>query len=311
MLHGLVSRSVFSVAHRIVSEDENRGQFHQGRKPDRRTGVIAEDKEGRAVGPDFRDGQPVEDGAHGVLPDAEVEIFSSRIIRLKVTGAFVCEESLVRWSEISRSAHKPGDILRQDVQRLAGGLAPGNTLLVRGKDRQIAIPTSRKFSALHLLDFGSERRILGPIGVEELYPFPARTVAARSDSVLEVLINFGRREELRIFGPSVGALGKLYLVVAQRFAVSFSGVLLMRRAVPDVTIQNDKGGAACLLFEYIQSVLDTLDVVGVANSQNIPAIGQEPCCHVLCEGDLSVPFDRDPVVVIDPTEVVEPQMASQ
>ena len=85
----------------------------------------------------------------------------------------------------------------------------------------------------------------------------------------------------------------------------------MRRAVPDVTIQNDKGGAACLLFEYVQGVLDTLDVVGVANSQNIPAIGQEPCCHVLCEGDLSVPFDRDPVVVIDPAEVVEPQMASQ
>src|SRR5260370_1784091 len=172
MLQGLVSRPVFSVAHRMVSEDENRGQFHQGRKPDRRSGVIAEDKESRDVGPDFRDGQPVEGGAHGVLPDAEVKIFSSRIIRLKVTGAFVCEESLVRWSEISRSAHKPGDILRQDVQRLAGGLAPGNTLLVRGKDGQIAIPTSRKFTALHLLYFRSDSRILGPGYFDQLYPSP-------------------------------------------------------------------------------------------------------------------------------------------
>src|SRR5882724_3639658 len=187
VLHGLVSGSVFSVTHRIVSKHEKRRQLHQGRKPDRRPGVVAEYKEGRAVRPELRDGKSIQDGAHGVLPDAEVEVLPGGIIRLKMTGAFVRQESFVRWPEIGRSAQKPRNILREDVQYLAGGLAPGNTLLVRGKDWQIAIPSGREFAPLHLLDFGSELRILGPVSLEELSPSPACISAARSDSVLEVL----------------------------------------------------------------------------------------------------------------------------
>ena len=107
MLHGLVSRSIFSVTHRIVSEHEDRRQFHQGREPDRRPLVVAEDEERRAVRPDLREGQPVQDGAHRVFADAEVQILPSRAIRLEMAGAFIGQQRLVRWSEVGRSAQEP------------------------------------------------------------------------------------------------------------------------------------------------------------------------------------------------------------
>ena len=44
MLDRLVSRAVFSVAHGVVREHEDGGQFHQRREPDRRPRVVAEDK---------------------------------------------------------------------------------------------------------------------------------------------------------------------------------------------------------------------------------------------------------------------------
>jgi hypothetical protein len=181
VLYRLVSRSVFSITHRIVREHEDGGKFHQGREPDRRPFVIAEDEEGRAVGPELRDGHPIQGRPHGVFPDAEVQVFACAIIRLKMSGAFVGEQRLVRWSEIGRSAQKPRDILREDVQRLGGRLAPGDTLLVRRKDGQIAIPSGRKFTPLDLFDFRSQLGILGAVCFEKLRPFAPRAPASLSD----------------------------------------------------------------------------------------------------------------------------------
>jgi len=43
-----------------------------------------------------------------------------------------------------------------------------------------------------------------------------------------VLIDALGHEELRVLGPSVAALGKTDLLVAERLAVGFGGVLLVR-----------------------------------------------------------------------------------
>ena len=71
-----------------------------------------------------------------------------------------------------------------------------------------------------------------------------RRRAAGSDSILEMFVDAIRYQKLRVFRPSVRALGQPYLFIAERLAVRFCGVLLVGRAVPDVAIQNDQGGTA-------------------------------------------------------------------
>jgi len=64
---------------------------------------------------------------------------------------------------------------------------------------------------------------------------------------------------------------------------------------------------ALLLCELSQQ----LDVVGIADAQDVPPITQEPGRNVFREGDAGVPLNGDMVVVVDPTEVVQAQMAGE
>ena len=118
-------------------------------------------------------------------------------------------------------------------------------------------------------------------------------------------------QELRVLGPAVGAFGEADFLLAQRLAVRCGRVLLVRRAIADMAVQNDEGRAPLRLAKDVQRVLDALDVVGVADAQHVPAIAQEAGGDVLGEGDARVAFDRDVVVVVDPAEVVEAEMAGQ
>jgi hypothetical protein len=58
-------------------------------------------------------------------------------------------------------------------------------------------------------------------------------------------------------------------------------------------------------------MLDAVNVVGVADAQDVPAVAQEPGRDVLGEGDARVAFDGDVVVVVNPAEVVEAEMAGE
>jgi hypothetical protein len=59
-----------------------------------------------------------------------------------------------------------------------------------------------------------------------------------------------RDEELCILGPPIAALGEADLLLTERFAMGGGSILLVRRAVADMAIQNDKGRAALRLMEY-------------------------------------------------------------
>jgi hypothetical protein len=48
-------------------------------------------------------------------------------------------------------------------------------------------------------------------------------------------------EELLILGPPIAPLAQADLFLAERFAVGGGGILLVRRAVADIAIQNDEG----------------------------------------------------------------------
>ena len=75
-----------------------------------------------------------------------------------------------------------------------------------------------------------------------------------------------------------------------------------------MAVENDEGGPGLRLAEDLESVLDAIDVVGIADPQNVPSVTQEPGRYVLREGDARVAFDGDVIVVVDPAEIVESQM---
>src|SRR5215470_6135200 len=85
----------------------------------------------------------------------------------------------------------------------------------------------------------------------------------------------------------------------------------MGGTVTDMTVEDDKCWAAFLSPENIEGVPDTINVVGVANSQDVPPVGQKPGRDILGEGDACVPLDSNVVVVVYPAKIVETQVAGQ
>src|SRR6476620_3060316 len=76
-----------------------------------------------------------------------------------------------------------------------------------------------------------------------------------------------------------------------------------------MTGEDDKCRAALRLPEYLQRIFDTLNIVGIADPQDVPPIAEEPRSDVFSEGDARASLDRDMVVVVNPTQIIEPQMA--
>src|SRR5882724_7023955 len=100
MLHGLVRGAIFTVAHGIVRKDEKTRQLHECREPDRRSGVVAEYEEGCSERPQLRQRQSVHDRRHGVLANAEMQVFAGTIVSLEIARTFEFQGRLVGWSQI-------------------------------------------------------------------------------------------------------------------------------------------------------------------------------------------------------------------
>src|SRR5215475_12308325 len=100
MLHWLMGRAVFAIAHGVVREDKDGRELHHSREPDRWPRVIAKDEEGRTESAELRQGEPVHNGGHGMLADAEMQVFPCRVIGLEVSRALVRQRRLVRRSQI-------------------------------------------------------------------------------------------------------------------------------------------------------------------------------------------------------------------
>ena len=102
LLDRLMRRPVLADADRIVREDVDDRQFHDRRQPDRRPAVVAEDEERRAVGPHLGQRHAVEDRAHGVLADAEVEVAAAVVAGLEIAGAVEGQQRLGRRGQVGR-----------------------------------------------------------------------------------------------------------------------------------------------------------------------------------------------------------------
>src|SRR5262249_17634044 len=187
----------------------------------------------------------------------------------------------------------------------------GDALGICRKHRQVAIPACRQISLLHLIDLFRKLGILLAVRREERRPPASSGGAARPDTGREVLAHAVGNQELRVFRPPIGALAKANFLRAEWLAARGSAGLPVRGAVADVAVEDDECGAPLRLPKDTESCLDAIEVVGVADAENVPAVPQESGGDVLCECEARLTFDRDVVVVVDPAQVVESQVTGE
>src|SRR4029077_8815291 len=60
-----------------------------------------------------------------------------------------------------------------------------------------------------------------------------------------------------------------------------------------------------------ESLLDSLEIVGIADPQHVPMIGEEAGGDILGESDASLAVDGDVIVVVDPAQIIESEMAGK
>src|SRR5262245_58641807 len=171
-----------------------------------------------------------------MLADAEMQVFPRRALGLEVSRALVCQRRLVRRSKIRGTPEEPGDILCQNVQRLARSIPPRDPLGIGWKDGQVAVPAGRQFAPLHQFDLGCAIGVLGAIGGKAFRPLAPRLSAARAYPSSNMVVDAIRHQKLCILGPAIELLGEPDLLRTERLAVGRSRVLFMRRTVAYVTV---------------------------------------------------------------------------
>ncbi len=311
LLHGLMRWPILAVAHGVVREDEDRGKLHHGREPDGGARVVAEDEERRPERPELRQRKPIHDRGHPVLADAEVQVLSAGTPGLEIPRPLVRQRGPVRGRKVRRPAEEPGHVLSEHVEDLTRSVPPGHALRIGREDGKILVPIDRQLAPLHQIDFVGECSVLRAIGFEQTQPPIPRGGAARAHPGREMLVHAVGDEELGVLGPSVKTLGETDLIVAQRLAMGLGRVVLVRRAVADVAVDDDERGTPFRALEDLEGARDTIHVVGVVHALHVPAVTHEPPGHVLRERQACAALDGDAVVVVDPAQVVETQVAGQ
>src|SRR3954447_18133587 len=112
-----------------------------------------------------------------------------------------------------------------------------------------------------------------------------------------------RNLELLVFGPAVAAFGEANLLLAERLAVRRARILLVRRAIADVAVDDDQRLTVTGLAEGLEGTREHLQVVGIAHPRDVPAVADESRGDVVATRQRGVALDGDLVVVVDPTEV--------
>src|SRR5215467_11720613 len=78
-----------------------------------------------------------------------------------------------------------------------------------------------------------------------------------------------------------------------------------------MAVENDECGPVVRLPKDLERLFDAADIVCIADSQNIPSVGDESSLNVFGERDARVAFDRDVIVVVNPAEIVKPEVPGQ
>src|SRR5271163_354236 len=131
-------------------------------------------------------------------------------------------------------------VLRDGVQNFLRRITAGDAFGISREDRDIFFPSIRVLAALHLEQMISVRGETLFVLFEFRHPSGASFGATFADAIRKMLADLIRHKELRIFGPSIIALGEFDLFSAERLAVSGRSILLVGRAVSDMAVNDDE-----------------------------------------------------------------------
>ena len=254
LLDRLMCRPIFAQRDAVVSKDVNHMQLHERRQPDRRTHVVGEDQERRAVRKRSAvRGEPIRDRAHRVLAHAKMDVPSGEAHSSTDRTLSVCfvadgrtevsetgEPGLSRRIQVRRPADERGQQRRDRIHHLARSGARGHALRVGRKSRDIRVPSRWKLTA------NARRQLLRHIGVrprirrQAIIPLRFGAFAAapppcgNADSASSGIRKGGSA------GQPKPLFGKAHFLLAQRGTVGLEGILFVRRAVADVGAHRDQ-----------------------------------------------------------------------
>ena len=107
----LVRRPILADANRVVGKDVDRRNLHKGAQTDGGSGVIAEDEKAGSEGAHLGERHSVDDGAHCMFTNTEVEVATAVIIGAKITCALEGKTGFGRGRQIGSAADEPGHVL--------------------------------------------------------------------------------------------------------------------------------------------------------------------------------------------------------
>ena len=254
---------------------------------------------------------PVEDARHRVLPDAEVELPAA--VAAGPLGAVD-----VAWQEAEVGRHD-GVVRLREVGRPTPQLGhhgpdggkDGATRLARGRraglGRDVVEGVVEILGWLAVAESVEELRphgVLLPPAGDGVVPGDVQLLPALGDLPGVV------QDRHLVGGVRIDAKGCLHL--AEPVRTHGPGVSVVRPRqlgdrVTDHGTQAHEDGPVRHRSRCGEDGGDLVQVLGVVDREDLPAVGAEPGCHVLPEGDVGGTLDGDAVVVPDQGQAREAQ----
>src|SRR5262249_35456772 len=120
---------------------------------------------------------------------------------------------------------------------------------VYGKARQPNVPLRGQLALIHASKAIRQFRMLFLVDGPLPRPSFAQWTAARGDGAVNVVLDAVRYQELGVLRPPVVALGEANLILAQGLAMGFARIVLVRRAEPDMAVNDNKRRRLTVILE--------------------------------------------------------------
>jgi hypothetical protein len=88
-------------------------------------------------------------------------------------------------------------------------------------------------------------------------------------------------------------------------------VLLVWRTVTDMAVDDNQSGPVIGTQKGIIGGADSVQIVCIRDMFNVPLVCLKTFSHILAEGPFGGPVQGHFVVVVDPAEIGQPQVASE
>ncbi len=305
---GFVGGAVFADKDGVVRHDEDALDFGEGHEADGRAHVVGEDEEGGAVGDECAVvADAGDDGAHAVLADAKVG--GAAGVGVFLEGAVVFVPGFGGGGQVGTAAEDVFDFAHEEFLGFAGGVACGLGFGVGGPLGEAGSDVGGDVFAPEGLVEGGFFGVGGGVAGEEVVPsgFVGGPAGAKGS---EVGFHFVGHEELGVFGPAEVAFGGGDFFGAKGVGVGFGLALEFGGAKADFGFGDDEGGLAFGDAGFADGGANLVVIVAV-NLDDVPVVATEAGGHVVGVGEFGAAFDGDLVVVVDPDEVVEAEVAGE